>query len=304
MTGATEDFHDNAKSNTGSVYGRAVVPDSVVPAARVSDHADPIVQSSFAVPVHESPVPSAAAPRYDLRPPNGQARQSGGPGEDTDGEQRSRRPRRRLVATAVAVVVVTLFATGAVGYSLLQPTVYGAQAELVLAPRAELSDAAVDRAMATQMMIAQSDPVLGRVANQAGMSLRRLRREVSVDLVGRSNILRLTVGDRSRERALSLARLTTNEYLKVATTAVNPAGPGAVGNPGATRGPVTGTGGDDRPPITPILLSPASPLEAPLQPKPLRALAAGALLGLIVAAAAVIVLLRPRVLSPPSRHWT
>jgi hypothetical protein len=303
MSRATEDFHHNTGPATGAVYGRAVVPDKAIPAPRDGDHAESTVRSSLAVPVHDNPTPSVAAPRYDVHPPNGRARQSGGPGEDTDDEQRSRRPRRRLVATAVAAVVVILFSAGAVGYSLLQPTVYGAQAELILAPRVDLSDAAVDRAMVTQTMIAQSDPVLGPVANQVGMPLDRLRGEVSVEMAGRSNILRLTVGDRSRDRAVTLARLVTNEYLKVAAAA-DPAGAGSVGDPGATRGPVTGTATDDRPPVTPTLLSPASALDTPLQPKPLRALAAGALLGLIAAAAAVAVLLRPRALAPSSRQWT
>jgi uncharacterized protein involved in exopolysaccharide biosynthesis len=225
----------------------------------------------------------------------------------------------------LAAAIVTAFALSAVGYSLLQPKVYGAQADVLLTPRAELSDAAVDRAMVTQTMLVQSDPVLSPVASQAGMPLNQLRAELSAEVVGRSNILRLTVGDRDRNRATALTQLIATRYLTVATGSAGAAAPGTgtdggplappapaagspgaggtAANPGTTGGPAGAVTGNDVAPITPTLLSPAAPLDQPLQPKPLRALAVGVILGLIVAAAAVTVLLRPRMFTRPPPHW-
>ncbi len=191
------------------------------------------------------------------------------------------RPRvGRLVAVALAVDVVC--AAASVGYSMLQPRVYGAQVDFLVTPRPDISDAAVDRAMMTQVMIVTSDPVLQPVAGRFDMSTRALRDNVTAEMVGRSNILRVTVGDQDRTRAVELARLITTEYLN-GTTAV----------PGVPRGP------EEQPPTRSTVLSTASSLPSPLQPRPTRALAAGVLIGLLAAAVAVVVLMRPRWLSRP-----
>ena len=223
-------------------------------------------------------------PQHRETPDERDAEESPG-GADTGPAGRSR--RRVWLATALAGLVVAVFAGAAVGYSLLQPKVYGAQAEFILTARPELSDAAVDRAMVTQAMIVTSDPVLGPVAAQVGISLPDLRGEISADIVGRSDVLRLTVGDRDQARAVRLVQLITDEYLRT-----------------STRAPTTGTGTDDRAPlIMPTMLSAASPLQSPLQPRPMRALAAGLILGLLVATAAVVLVLRPRMFTLPAPRW-
>lgn len=196
------------------------------------------------------------------------------------------RHRLRVVhVMALAAAIVAVFAGAAIGYSESQPTVYGAQADIILTPSPELSDAAADRAMVTQTMIVTSDPVLRPVAERTGVPLDRLRDAIGVEIVGRSNVLRVTAGDRSRTRAVTLAQQVTEQYLRVAADTPGP--------PGESRTPA----------ITPALLSPAAPLAHPLRPQPLRALAAGILLGLLVAAAAVVVLVRPRSLTRPLPHW-
>ncbi len=204
--------------------------------------------------------------------------------------QKIRPPRLRKPwpLPVIALLVVAVFAGAALGYSLLlQPKVYGAQAEFIITPRPDISDAAVDRAMLTQVMIIESAPVLQPVAAQAGMGLSRLRDAVSVEIVGRSNILRVTVSDRSRGRAVSLVQLISNQYLRTpASTTAAPAGAGAGEQ-------------DLTPPTRSTLLTPASPLEEPIQPRPLRALAAGTLLGLIAAGVTAAALLRPRFLNRP-----
>jgi capsular polysaccharide biosynthesis protein len=198
-----------------------------------------------------------------------------------------RRRRRLLSLAAVALAVVTVFTGTALGHSLLlQPKLYGAQADVLITPRPDISDAAVDRAMLTQVMIVTSDPVLQPVADRAGVPVSRLRGNVSAEMVGRTNLLRLTVSDGNEARAVELVRLLTAEYLARSTAA-----PGAPARP------------DDDPPTRSTILSPAAPLDSPLQPRPLRAVAAGLLLGLLAAAIAVVALERPRWLTRPFASW-
>jgi uncharacterized protein involved in exopolysaccharide biosynthesis len=210
-----------------------------------------------------------------------------------------RRYRRVWAAAVLGALTVALFCGAAVGYSLLQPTVYGAQADILLTAQPQLSDAAVDRAMVTQTMVVTSDPVLEPVASQAGMPLPRLRDEVSVEIVGRSNVLRITVGDGDRARAVRLVELITAAYLRAPGSAPAPAVP--LPAPGGSAAPNPATG-DVGPLIVPSVLVPAAPLDEPLQPRPLRALAAGAILGLLVAAGVVALVLRPRAALRPAPH--
>jgi capsular polysaccharide biosynthesis protein len=200
-------------------------------------------------------------------------------GAGTHGQPRRR--VRRIVVVALAILIAC--AAAAVGYSLLQPRVYGAQADFLVTPRPDISDVAAGRAMVTQVMIVTSDPVLQPVAARFGMSVSRLRTKVTAEMVGQSNILRITVGDRNRSRAVELARLVSSEYLDASTSVLDlPNGP------------------DAQPPTRSTVLSPASALSSPLQPRPFRALAAGVLLGLLAAAIAVLVMMRPRWLTRPA----
>jgi non-specific protein-tyrosine kinase len=136
-------------------------------------------------------------------------------------------------------------------------------------------------------MITESGPVLQPVSNRIGMPLGELRKAMSAEVVGRSNVLRLTVGDRDQTRAITLIQLITEEYLR--TT--------------AAAGPTAAAGADKNPLTRPTLLSPASPTPQPLQPRPMRAVAGGVLLGVIAAFAAVTLLVRPRLLFHPSDYW-
>jgi capsular polysaccharide biosynthesis protein len=192
-----------------------------------------------------------------------------------------KRVRRATVAVLAALAVVVGAASG-YGYSIAQPTIYGAEAEFLLTPRPELSDAAVDRAMVTQVMLIRSPTVLQPVAAQTGTPLDDLLSTVKAEIVGRSNILRITAGDRNRARALSIVQAVAAGYPRAATQ----------GQP------------DDQVPIRVALLTPARSTEEPLAPRPLRGLAAGTLVGLLVAAAVVVVLWRPWRLVRPAPYWT
>lgn len=202
---------------------------------------------------------------------------------DHPADEAPRRGRLTGLATTVliALAVIATFAGAALGYSLTRPKVYGAEAEIVLTPRPELSDAAVDRAMLTHVMVAQGTSVLQPVAARTGIPVRRLQEAVSVEILGRSNILLIRVADRDRTRALTLADLVVAEYAQVAPT--------------VRHGDVA--------PVQLTLLAQPRPLDRLLEPQPARALAAGTLLGVVAAVVVVFLLRRPRgaIRTPP--YW-
>jgi hypothetical protein len=102
------------------------------------------------------------------------------PGNGRPAGSRLRRSVRRSTLVLVALSVLVAFTGAALAYSLLlQPKVYGGQAEFVVTASPELSDAAADRAMLTQVEIVVGPTVLQPVARQAGMSVQRLQDAVS-----------------------------------------------------------------------------------------------------------------------------
>ena len=196
---------------------------------------------------------------------------------------RGGRPVRPATLLLVGLAVLVSFAGAALAFSLLvQPKVFGGEAEFLLTARPELSDAAVDRASATQVEIITGPRVLQPVANRMHLRLPALEDAVSAGMVGRTNILRITVGDRDPARAVALAGLIAEQY-------------------GAVTAPA---GRADSTQLTASVLTPARATDAPLQPRPLRALAAGALLGLLAATIAVVALWRPWRLTRPAPFWT
>jgi len=300
MSQATEQFDRSNNSHPPEkVYGRAAVP-AGPDAAPAGEHpsgerpteerpgdatAQYPQQRSTEIPPSLLAAPPYVAPTLQSEPSTQQ-----GDGATYRSEHRQKQSRRRSAPRLVAMVlvIVAVFGGAAVGYSFLRPTVYGAQVDFVITARPELSDAAVDRAMLTQTMIVTSDSVLEPVAAQSGMSVTRLRREVSAEILNRSNVLRITVADRQRASAVTVAQLVSSTYVarSASISAVAPR-----------------TSSDLTPQTQVIVLTPATALDKPLQPRPLRALAAGVLLGLLVAAGVIIVLLRPRFLARPSAHW-
>ena len=103
----------------------------------------------------------------------------------------------RLIAL-ISVLVFVACALIPTAVSALLPKVYGGEVEFVLKPRPELSDGVAERVMLTEEVILTSPSVLGPVATQAGLWMEELESRVTTTLVGRSNVLRLTVADRER----------------------------------------------------------------------------------------------------------
>lgn len=184
----------------------------------------------------------------------------------------------RLIALISGLVLVAC-ALIPTAVSALLPKVYGGEVEFVLKPRPELSDSAAERVMLTEEVILTSPSVLGPVATQAGLSMEELESRVTTTLVGRSNVLQLTVADRDRERALSLVSGIRQQY---ALMHVNDA------RSTSTEGPT----------LTYTVLTPPRLLEEALAPRPLQVLAAGALVGIGMAAVIALILLRPAIPGP------
>ena len=209
---------------------------------------------------------------------------SGHRGGAVDVTGRSGTPRgpRTAVLVLIGVLIVLLTTGSALFYGLkMQPKVYGAQAEFVLSPRYELSDTAVDRATENQLIVATSDAVLAPVSASTGVPLSTLRNEVSADIEGKSTVLAITAADPDPARALAIARLASVYYAQTAPT-------------------LAGDSTDTRP-LQVKVMTPATALDRPLQPRPLNDLAAGLLVGLIVAGAVVLLLKRPWRSQP---YWT
>lgn len=183
------------------------------------------------------------------------------------------RIRRVALLCAFAFVACALIPAA---LSTLLPPVYGAQAELLLKPRPDLSDGAAERVMLSEEVILKSPAVLGPVATQSGVSLESLQSAVTTSMAGRSNVLRLTVADRDPTRALSLLRAIQREYAAIHALNLNvdPASP-------------------DRPTLTYTSLTAPHLLDDPLAPRPLRFLAAGTLVGILVSVGVAVLLLRP-----------
>jgi hypothetical protein len=106
--------------------------------------------------------------------------------------------------------------------------------------------------------------------------LKSLTSKVSTTMVGRSSVLRLTVEDRDKVRALSLLRAIAGKYASIHANdaTVDPTSPAA-------------------PVVTYSVLTPPRLLDYSGWRRALRALAAGSLIGIAVAAGLAAILLRP-----------
>lgn len=243
---------------------------------------------------------------------------------------------------AAAMVTCTLVA---LPIMLSRPRVYGAQADVLIPPRAGQSDAATDRALATQEIILRSETVLDPVADATGVPVSRLEKALSVEVVNQSNVVRITTADRDPATAQRLTQLIVEGYEKQtsfptvedlarstsfleeqlrdlsATLAVDQ---GRLAKLASGRGPGKPISTEERrlqvvvattqqrlktvqdqlaeAPLRqleqaqpqPQILVPAHVLKDPLSPRPAQAAATGALVGLFVAAAIILVLFRPR----------
>lgn len=126
---------------------------------------------------------------------------------------RSSRPRALALILLATLIVLTATIAAYVASNAKQ-RVYGGRIELLFNTESYDSEAEFDRALATQREILRSEPVVGPTASAAGMSPKQLKRALKVERVGQSEVLRVTVGDRSGSRARSLAQAVATNYLQ------------------------------------------------------------------------------------------
>lgn len=136
------------------------------------------------------------------------------------------RRRSRLGGLAVAVLALFIVALGGIAAYVVAErgeTRYGARAALLYDDDAAASLADGPRVMATQRALLQSDSVLLPAA--AGIAdVDDLRERLSVDLA-QDSVLRVTVEDANRARAVVLARRIVRSYIQRVrdTSAARPA---------------------------------------------------------------------------------
>lgn len=118
----------------------------------------------------------------------------------------------------LGVCIVALAAGAGYGLSVIQAPVYGAETD-VLYRVADGSGGRAERDLATQQVILQGRSVLEGLAADAGMAVEDLEDQVSVDILGQSDVLRITVAHAEASQALELARAISERYVQTVTDA-------------------------------------------------------------------------------------
>jgi uncharacterized protein involved in exopolysaccharide biosynthesis len=191
---------------------------------------------------------------------------------------------RSLLLGLLAAVLIVVPAGAAYLLSALRTPVYGAQVDFLIRP-ASASVPLGDSDLQTQKVLLTTRAILEPAARAQGVSLARLQDAVSTDVVGGSQVLRLTVADPRPATAERLAAAIVASYESWSASLAT-AGPGAVAGPGASE------------PQLLLLSSPYVPTR-PLRPKPIQSLAIAALVASFIAGG-LVMLLYVRSRQPPS----
>jgi capsular polysaccharide biosynthesis protein len=170
-------------------------------------------------------------------------------------------------------VIVVVAVVSAVFVGTRGAAEYGARADIIYITPASASLDTRERGLATQRGLVTSRAVLEPVAAAQGVSRRALEQAVAVDIGARDDLMRITVGDQNRAKAVAIAQAVTARYLRLASE-LRPAGTRAAEEP------------------APRLLSAAYALDDPLSPQPRRLVAAGLLIGLALAAVTAFAMAR------------
>ncbi|WP_222192792.1 hypothetical protein [Modestobacter italicus] len=176
-----------------------------------------------------------------------------------------------------------------------------------------------DQAMATQVALMTSRPVVAAVSEQYDMTVEELTASVTSERVDRSQILRLTVEDGDPDRAVDIAESITNAFLeRSAGRSLQAAGEltyitGRIDELEQRLADLQSGDPDQQliveqlidlqvrltdlqlPPDPPVeLLTAPYELPDPVGPQPIRSAAAGALVGIVLAAVTMVFLLAKR----------
>lgn len=245
---------------------------------------------------------------------------------------------------AVSTALVLLFVLTAYLASSTQPTVYGAQADLLFKVPGSSQEA--ERQLATQQVLLSSRGVLAPVAERFDVLLPTLAASQQVELLAGSEILRLQVRNEDADIAVRLTQAIADSYIESVSTTLGDAGSeqerqlrdqiadlsvaAAAGRTRLDEIASLRAAGDGTPEasseerrlqvedttltqristlqaqLTELLirnasgrpaeiLTPAYLLDEPVGPKPVRAAAAGAMVGLLLAGGLLALALRGR----------
>jgi capsular polysaccharide biosynthesis protein len=237
----------------------------------------------------------------------------------------SERPwyHNRAALAVLAVLLVIAPAVIAFLLAVSRPEVYVARSEVLFS----VEDAFVDDATSeTLALIGQSARVLGPVAEAAGLPLRALQQSVSTSVVGTTTVVALEVRRDNPDEAATLAESIAQQWVSTARRPTTPADAGvsaAIAAQTTRLGEVeaelasSDLSTEDRELLeqerddllTQIgdlqddlgslegddlflghraaILAPAQAESAPIEPKPLQAAIAGAVIGLLLAGAVI-----------------
>jgi uncharacterized protein involved in exopolysaccharide biosynthesis len=127
----------------------------------------------------------------------------------------SRTPRavRSMLLVQLCVLIVVGAAIAAHLYSDRQQEIFGGRAEILYEGRETPSATEAVRQMATQRALLDSASTLGPIAGRFGLALDDLDEHVSVESVGDSNVLRLTVGHPDPALAVAVTQAVAESYI-------------------------------------------------------------------------------------------
>jgi capsular polysaccharide biosynthesis protein len=168
---------------------------------------------------------------------------------------------KRFAAFAAATLVLAMSIAFLV--SMTQETIYGGRAEVLFERD---SDAFFEgaRDMETQKELMRSGVVLGPVSQSFGISREALDEALEIEVEGESDVLRVTVAHPNSQTARMLAARIVESYVRSLEVSAS----------------------TDRARV----VTPAYVLEDPVEPRPVRAAAAGAVAALLVVAGVAILL--------------
>ncbi len=178
--------------------------------------------------------------------------------------------RTALLLGLLIGALLILPPAGAAAWSYTQPASYASQVDLLHEPSDTSASDSIDRQLATHQVLLLRPSLLDDAAESVGRDPEQLTENVSVEIVEGSSLLRLQVVDPDRDRAERTAAVVADRYVGIADLLA------PTSNIGRVR-----------------LVSPPTVLDEPVGPQPLRAAAAGALLGLVLVLA-FLALLRLR----------
>jgi uncharacterized protein involved in exopolysaccharide biosynthesis len=136
---------------------------------------------------------------------------------------RTSRAVRSILLGQLCVLIVVGAAIAAYLYSDRRQEVFGGRAEILYVGREVLSATEAERQIATQRALLDSASTLAPVARRFGLALDELDQHVSVESVGDSNVLRLTVGNPDPELAVAVTQAVSESYVAQVRRGESPA---------------------------------------------------------------------------------